>query len=103
MESELRETGNAKIKFKVSHNSISQLFLDSAHKADDLQATASQCVLCASKCVCGGVCVSYLSLEQLSPIAVREASVMLLQPDTHKICSLWHPRHKLTRPSSVIC
>lgn len=49
------------------------------------------------------VCFSHLSLGQLSPIAVREASVMLLQPDTQRICSLWHPRHRLTRPSSVIC
>lgn len=44
-----------------------------------------------------------MSRGQLSPIAVREASVMLLQPDTQRICSLWHPLHRLTRPSSVIC
>lgn len=50
-----------------------------------------------------GVCFSHLSRGQLSPIAVREASVMLLQPDTQRICSLWHPRHRLTRPSSVTC
>lgn len=56
---------------------------------------------CASPCTC--VCVSHLSRGQLSPSAVREASVMLLQPDTQRICSLWHPRHRLTRPSSVIC
>lgn len=49
------------------------------------------------------VCVSHLSRGQLSPIAVREASVILLQPDTQRICSLWHPLHRLTKPSSVIC
>lgn len=49
------------------------------------------------------VYVSHLSRGQLSPIAVREASVMLLQPDTQRICSLWHPLHRLTKPSSVIC
>lgn len=54
-------------------------------------------------CVCVCVCVSHLSRGQLSPIAVREASVMLLQPDTQRICSLWHPLHRLTKPSSVIC
>lgn len=48
-------------------------------------------------------CVPHLSRGQLSPIAVREASVMLLQPDTQRICSLWHPLHRLTKPSSVIC
>lgn len=52
-------------------------------------------------CVC--VCVSYLSRGQLSPSAVSEASVMLLQPDTQRFCNLWHPRHRLTKPSSVIC
>lgn len=52
---------------------------------------------------CVTVCFSYFSWGQLSPSAVREASVMLLQPDTHRICSLWHPRHRLTSPSSVIC
>ncbi len=45
----------------------------------------------------------YLSHWQLRPRAVREASVMLLHPDTQTICSLWQPRHKLTKPSSVIC
>lgn len=49
------------------------------------------------------VCVPHLSRGQLSPIAVSEASVMLLQPDTQRICSLWHPLHRLTKPSSVIC
>lgn len=49
------------------------------------------------------VYASHLSRGQLSPIAVREASVMLLQPDTQRICSLWHPLHRLTKPSSVIC
>lgn len=50
------------------------------------------------------VCVKpYFSRWQLRPSAVSDASVMLLQPDTHTICSLWHPRHKLTNPSSVIC
>lgn len=45
----------------------------------------------------------YFSCGQLRPSAVREASVMLLQPDTHTVCSLRQPRHKLTKPSSVIC